>query len=56
MLPFKMEAKSINNHIKNRKVGEMTVQYIHPVVWELAQKVVRKQKLDWWQDEGAGTH
>ena len=38
--------EAINNHIKNLKVGEMTIQDLHPVVWELAQNVVRKQKLD----------
>ena len=38
--------EAVNNHIKNLKSGNLSVQDLHPVVWLLAQKVVRKQKLD----------
>ena len=38
--------KAMNHHIKNLKVAEITFQDLHPVVCELAQMVVRKQKLN----------
>ena len=38
--------EAVNNHIKHLKSGNLSVQDLHPVVWLLAQKVVRKQKLD----------
>ena len=38
--------EAVNTHIKHLRAGNLTVQDIHPVVWSLAQKVVRKQKLD----------
>ena len=38
--------EAVNGHIKNLKAGNLSVQDLHPVVWLLAQKVVRKQKLD----------
>jgi len=38
--------ESVNSHIKNLRHGGLTFNDLHPVVWSLAQKVVRKQKLD----------
>ena len=38
--------EAVNSHIKKLKTGNLTHKDLHPVVWELAQKVVRKQKLD----------
>ena len=38
--------EAVNTHTKKLRAGNLSVQDLHPVVWSLAQKVVRKQKLD----------